>query len=1074
MKKFVFISFIIVTPFITQAQGWFKGVGQLPDATTSRVDAVSPNGRYVVGQSGSNAFIWTASFDTLIGLGDSSWQAKGVSNDGVVAGIGSIGGTIAFRWSQDSGMVNLGNLGFYQPESRAFDISEDGNVIVGWSYSEVTQEAFQWTAATGMISLGLLTGGYQHEALAVSGNGLIAVGDGRTADGDRQAILWNGGPNGLEFLVDSLPGGHTNFSVANDITPDGMTIVGESYYDCIINTCYHQAVIWRGSGSPEPLGFLPNYTRSRALAVSGDGSVIVGQQSISGGLGVPVIWDSAGQPRILKEMLETDYGLDLSNWELKEVTDISANGKVIVGWGINPDGLQEGWVAILGISIVRPSQDYKFIAGTKDTIKWVGGIPGSLLEIEYSADDGKTFHWMEGALVDDRFYVWDIPDTLLSTKCKIRVTDWNDTSITDVSNKFRIKPYIITRLDENNDYIAYDTYTDRWGFGNNETDMWPSSYWQKFNYQGIDPFTEDLYSNWQGFYVFALSQPDDFPDWESFVRTFAVDACYISTTLNIYSPTALKRWARIKGNWRGSCYGISTSNALAFSHKQEFINRYPNFPSFNSPISVQSNSSVIPVISELFIHQFGNPSREYRKARWKTITPNQTLNEIKSMLFVDDVEIKTLTMWSNSNKKLAHSILPYELEQDDSQEELYYLYVYDNAYPDSINAIIVIDTTGNSNNGEWLPTYAWNDWGGDSLIALEIEASIFLNNAILPKRSSGFVSPFIMAGEDLEISSNLDANIRILDNLGNLTGFVSGSVFSEIPNSVPFNYLNPSETSPYGYYLPTDDYSVQIDGVESDTIQTVFFTGNKILSYERTGATNTQTDRLFFDGGVSAVNPDQVDKTITLVNIINESTDEKLFALRQIDLAQNDSVKIENPDDNQLKFISYGSEKNYQIELNFATQLGLGRFVNNDIAITQNTTHLLVPNWGDFADLQLTIYLDVGNDGTIEDTLYITNEVTDVGDDQGSLMPTEYRLEQNYPNPFNPTTTISYSIPKEGFVTLKVYNAIGEEIAIVVNEVKQVGNYSVTFDASNLPSGIYVYQLKVNSFIETKKMILMK
>ncbi len=66
-------------------------------------------------------------------------------------------------------------------------------------------------------------------------------------------------------------------------------------------------------------------------------------------------------------------------------------------------------------------------------------------------------------------------------------------------------------------------------------------------------------------------------------------------------------------------------------------------------------------------------------------------------------------------------------------------------------------------------------------------------------------------------------------------------------------------------------------------------------------------------------------------------------------LRENDSVKIENPDDNQLKFISYGTEKNYQIELNYATQLGLGRFANNSISITQNTTHLLVPNWGDFA-----------------------------------------------------------------------------------------------------------------------------
>jgi hypothetical protein len=86
----------------------------------------------------------------------------------------------------------------------------------------------------------------------------------------------------------------------------------------------------------------------------------------------------------------------------------------------------------------------------------------------------------------------------------------------------------------------------------------------------------------------------------------------------------------------------------------------------------------------------------------------------------------------------------------------------------------------------------------------------------------------------------------------------------------------------------------------------------------------------------------------------------------------------------------------------------------------------------------------------------------------------EYSLGQNYPNPFNPTTTINYSIKSAGDVSLKVYDILGTEVASLVNEVKEPGNYSVTFDAANLPSGMYVYILSINNFIYTKKLILLK
>jgi hypothetical protein len=89
-------------------------------------------------------------------------------------------------------------------------------------------------------------------------------------------------------------------------------------------------------------------------------------------------------------------------------------------------------------------------------------------------------------------------------------------------------------------------------------------------------------------------------------------------------------------------------------------------------------------------------------------------------------------------------------------------------------------------------------------------------------------------------------------------------------------------------------------------------------------------------------------------------------------------------------------------------------------------------------------------------------------------IPTEYKLSQNYPNPFNPSTMIEFSIVKPEFVSLKVYNILGQEVATLVNEVKNPGTYSVRFDASHLSSGVYIYRLQTESFTATKKMILQK
>lgn len=110
--------------------------------------------------------------------------------------------------------------------------------------------------------------------------------------------------------------------------------------------------------------------------------------------------------------------------------------------------------------------------------------------------------------------------------------------------------------------------------------------------------------------------------------------------------------------------------------------------------------------------------------------------------------------------------------------------------------------------------------------------------------------------------------------------------------------------------------------------------------------------------------------------------------------------------------------------------------------------------------------------GTMGDHTLI-NVVTDVRDVVYAA-PNTYELAQNYPNPFNPSTIIRFGVPESGFVNLKVYNTLGQEVATLVNEFVIAGGYEVSFNANNLPSGIYFYTITANSFSTTKKMILIK
>lgn len=109
-------------------------------------------------------------------------------------------------------------------------------------------------------------------------------------------------------------------------------------------------------------------------------------------------------------------------------------------------------------------------------------------------------------------------------------------------------------------------------------------------------------------------------------------------------------------------------------------------------------------------------------------------------------------------------------------------------------------------------------------------------------------------------------------------------------------------------------------------------------------------------------------------------------------------------------------------------------------------------------------FIVTGNNGIMEEKVILI----------GYTIPTEFKLEQNYPNPFNPTTKIDYQLPKDGRVTIKVFNVLGQEVRTLVDEIKEAGYYNIEFNSFGLSSGVYFYSLFTENYKLIRKMVLLK
>jgi len=321
---FLFAGSLSATPF-------FTGIGVLPGEPESRAWGLSGDGLVVIGTSGPASgglpIYWTQADGLNIiqgGFGNSPTSyPSAASTDGSVI-VGESGGQ-AYRWSESNPVITGLGLLPGTSDSGATAVSADGSVIVGNS----GDGAFRWTDGTGMAEITGLAGETQTRAYGISGDGSVVVGSSGTGtpDGSGFAVRWD--ESG--FIVLGTLGVDAIGDVATAISSDGQVIAGQSN---------GLAFRWTDSDGMSSLGLLPGASMASATAVSGDGSVILGYTD-----NALFVWDALSGMRDLQSILTLDFGLNLTDWTLTNAFGLSDDGRVFAGWGINPQGMVEGWVA---------------------------------------------------------------------------------------------------------------------------------------------------------------------------------------------------------------------------------------------------------------------------------------------------------------------------------------------------------------------------------------------------------------------------------------------------------------------------------------------------------------------------------------------------------------------------------------------------------------------------------------------------------------------------------------------------------------------------------------------------------
>jgi|CZKP01.1.fsa_nt_gi hypothetical protein len=327
----------------------------------------------------------------------------------------------------------------------------------------------------------------------------------------------------------------------------------------------------------------------------------------------------------------------------------------------------------------------------------------------------------------------------------------------------------------------------------------------------------------------------------------------------------------------------------------------------------------------------------------------------------------------------------------------------------------------------------------------------------------------------------LPDTIEQLDRMSPLVGTGLGTVFDEREDVDVEDSTTLLSSPAFGDYQIYGSYNNNYSGLPPNVLvkENIYCWKNQnsiIVKYTVINRESSSINEVF---GLELI--PQVSDAYAGTDTVTYNTQTKIFGDRKIEAV---GFKLLSGNINSLNtFIYYSGYNNDTTFWNWLTNGTIDTSLIIDPTNPNVDDPVIIPSFnsktiavGDSA----IYYVALGyghNNGTMLANMQLAqqkyNIITSVKPNTNNI-PLNYSLNQNYPNPFNPSTKISYQLPKSGYVTLKVYNSLGKEVATLVNEEKIAGKYAVDFSAQGLSSGIYFYSIRSDSYFATKKMILLK
>ncbi len=1087
LKFFVIISvrsclFLALLLFAPAIHGQIQGLGYLGSGSWSFGSGVSPDGNTLVGRSLSDSLLgnlqgyrWTEA-GGMVGLGflpggdNLSFAEDASTNATYITGHAQngAGNLIAYRWDATSGMTLLGTL---PGGDRSFGkaISDDGNAIAGNGSSSNGNEAWYWSATTNtMTAIGDFPGDpFYSVSEAISGDGNTVVGYGRDANFGTKAFRWTQSDGLINMGV--LPGYVA--SIAYAVSQDGSVIAGRCT-DTTSTGQVFEAWRWTSGGGMQGLGWLPGGTTSVGSHITADGTTVFGQAN--GGNSGYFIWQAATGMRDLGDVWQSDYGIDLTGWNIIQLTDISADGKIFTGLASDPNGKTQAFrVKLSDIAINAPKTAERWVVGKKDSIRW-NGPATSFYNIDLSLDDGANWTNLNFTTSPgDTMMTYRVPENTRTTDlARVRVSDLFDSTVFAISDKFTIKGYDLTRVMPDSSLQNYDLMKHSWQFGNASANMWPQSWWQQYDYiLGDDPITLEPYpDDWPFVPMNAL--PWNFPAWPTFADAFTEDQCYWSIHLPAYKEYAEEYWRTSKRTWGGSCFGFAYTSILAFNYPTQFLAANPGIAQADSIHALFLNNTIRKTINREWVKQYAGEVLA-NDVIGKPKSPRTLLQEAKDLFLDETKDGRPLTFFRN-NASSAHTVLPYRLARDASQSNIWRLYVYDNSNPNQLNRFIYIDSTANT----WTDS-VFNAWGtGSNRCYLELPSGDFLQTLTMGPLETLEANPM------LQLYTGVENEVLITNAAGGTIGYQDSSDFNTMSEGIAIIPKTGSFSPPIGYYLPASEYAATLS--EFSNTEAVFSTisGNTIYRYSRSDADFSQQDHIYAGNGLQISNDDAASKEITLTAIVTQDSSERKICASELAIVASDSLDFKLLPGDQIQLANFGAAKTYQLQMSTTSASKVDSFNHNLVSIAANSTHQVAANWDDL-NQSVTIYIDLDNDGSIDDSTMVVNQPVGIDDTpQVAEIPEQFELLQNYPNPFNPVTNIGFRIPPGGrsdfgFIELAIYDVTGRLVKMLVSENRAPGVYTEQWDATNqagekVGSGVYFYRLKTGAFQQVRKMLLMK